>query len=231
MMRGYLLAASAMYETLAISAPTVVDAFFQRMTLEKGDQRLRDWAARLLRRAEVDLRVTGQEHIVPGQPYIVMSNHASLYDIPILFRAFPGSLRMVTKIELFRVPIWGRAMHNSGFIAVDRSNREAAIQSLNTAKLQLARGVSVWIAPEGTRSKTAQLGVFKKGGFVLAQDTGLQILPVGISGTHDILPKKAASVRAGVQVDVRFGTPVAPTGDREKLVQTVREEIKQLIGG
>ncbi len=229
-MRGYWLAASAMYETLAISLPTVIDALFHKMTMERADRRLSSWSNKLLRHAAVDLSIEGHEHIEPKRPYILMSNHQSHYDIPALFQAFPGTLRMVTKIELFRVPIWGAAMREAGFIAIDRQNREAAIKSLETAKVSLDRGVSVWIAPEGTRSTSGVLGPFKKGGFVLAQDTGLAILPVGIAGTRAILPKKAAQVRMGARVRVRFGKPIAPEADRDDLIQKVREAIMLLRG-
>ncbi len=227
-MRGKMLALRAMLETLAISAPTVVDAFLGRVTVEKSDARLKRWSRRLFSQIDSPVVAEGLHNIQPNESYILMSNHQSLYDIPALMYAFPRSLRMVTKTELFRVPIWGQAMRASGFIEVDRKNRARAIASLQRAKIILGRGISVWIAPEGTRSLTGDLLPFKKGGFVLSQETGLRILPVGIAGARDILPAKAAEVQRGVTITVRFGAPIAPSDDRDDMIRRVRAEIERL---
>lgn len=229
-MRGKMLALRAMYETLAISAPTVLEALVGRVTLEKCDARLARWSKRLLAQIESELVVTGSEHIGTKESFILMSNHQSHYDIPALMQAFPRSLRMVTKTELFKVPIWGGALRASGFIEVDRKNRVRAIASLRRAKESLDRGISIWIAPEGTRSRTGELLPFKKGGFILAQETGLRILPVGIAGTRAILPAKAADVQRGVRVTVSFGAPISVEGDRDALITRVRDEILRLRG-
>lgn len=219
-----------MYETLAISAPTVLEAFVGRVTMEKCDARLASWSQKLFEQVQSQVKVEGLEHLAPMQSYIVMSNHQSHYDIPALMRAFPRTLRMVTKTELFKVPVWGRAMRAAGFIEIDRGDRVRAIASLRRAQESLKKGVSIWIAPEGTRSRTGEVLPFKKGGFVLAQETGLPIVPVGIAGTRDILPAKEATVRMGVTVHVRFGPPILPEGDRDALMTKVRAEILRLRG-
>src|ERR1019366_817617 len=126
----------------------------------------------------------------------------SFYDVPVLYYVLGGNLRMVAKKELFDVPIFGRAMREAGFIEVDRSNRERAVQSLALAKEQLVAGTSVWIAPEGTRSDTGELGPFKKGGFHLAFETGLPILPVALKGTRDVLRARGLLSEAGHDVKV-----------------------------
>jgi 1-acyl-sn-glycerol-3-phosphate acyltransferase len=237
MRNGYLLALSGMVETLAISAPTVLDALLRRVTIQACDERLARWSRRLLEQADVRLETRGLEDVLaamrPGETFVVMSNHRSLYDIPVLFQAFPRTLRMVTKAELFRIPIWGPAMRAAGFIEIDRKNRARAIASLKVAKETLAQGVHVWIAPEGTRSRDGSLGSFKKGGFMLALETGCRILPVGLVGTEQILPKHDAAIRTGARVEARFGAPIdpAPFGEqgRDALTAAVRAAIEGLL--
>jgi 1-acyl-sn-glycerol-3-phosphate acyltransferase len=227
------LAVRAMVETLAISAPTVVEAMTGRLSREVCDTRLDRWARRLLEQADVGLDVHGRERIPVDETFVVMSNHRSHYDIPVLFAAFPARLRMVAKSELFRVPIWGRAMRVAGFIELDRNNRERAIESLKAARIALDSGVNVWIAPEGTRSRTGELGAFKRGGFMLALDTARRILPVAIDGTQQILPAEGARVQRGARVSVRFGEPIdaASFGNerRDALVEHVRTAIAGML--
>ncbi len=229
---GAILALRAVYETLAISVPTVADGAFTRETMVRSDERLARWSRRLLEQAEVRLTVEGQQHVEPGRPYVVMSNHASHYDVPVLYQAWPGTMRMVAKTELYRVPLFGRAMTSAGFIEIDRSNRERAIASLKVARQRLAMGISVWIAPEGTRSRTGELKPFKKGGFMLAMETGLAVTPVGIVGSRDILPVGHRWVRVGARVHVTIGRPIAApvltaegNGARDRLMAEVRTAI------
>jgi 1-acyl-sn-glycerol-3-phosphate acyltransferase len=162
-----------------------------------------------------------------------MSNHRSLLDVPLLFDSFPRTLRMVAKKELFRVPIWGRAMREAGFIELDRSHRARAREGIEMAKTKLAQGINVWIAPEGTRSRSGALGTFKGGGFRLAIDTGLRILPVGIRGTERILPADGALMNRGATVELTFGEPIDPAhygpSRRQELMVIVRNAISAMV--
>lgn len=224
-----------MAETLAISAPTVVEALTGRVARPTCDERLDRWSRRLLEQADVRLRVRGYDRIPTGETFVVMSNHRSLYDIPVLFQAFPRTLRMVTKSELFRVPVWGQAMRAAGFIEVDRKNRVRAIESLRAARATLDSGVNVWIAPEGTRSRTGALGRFKMGGFMLALETGRRIVPVALRGTENILPADGALVRRGAEVTVDFGAPIDAaafgTEKRDELIEHVRQAMASMFEG
>lgn len=219
------------YETLAISWPTVVDAALGRVTKEACDDRLESWSAKIVRHTRIELTVRGREHLEPGKTYLVMSNHQSLYDVPILFHVIGKNIRMITKKELFKVPIFGPAIREAGFISIDRENRHSAIKSLEVAKQKMAAGTHVWIAPEGTRSKTGELGSFKKGGFMLAMDAGLVVMPVTIDGTRDILVAKGVRSIHGARVTVTFHAPIDATTyakdkkGREKLMSDVRASI------
>ena len=215
--------------TLRISIPTVIDG--QRGTIDPRvcDDRLFRWSAALLQQIDLEFDVEGSEHIQPGQSYVVMSNHQSLYDIPALYQSLKCRIRMVAKKELFYVPVWAQAMRAAGFVELDRRDRARAIQSLGRAEQALRSGTNIWIAPEGTRSKTGALGSFKKGGFYLALNTGTPILPVSIDGTHQVLPAKGWRVHNGATVRVTVSEPVDPTAfghdRRDDLVAAVRDAI------
>ncbi len=219
------------FDTGRISLPTVLDSALGRLDPEACEQRLAWWSKKLLSDAEIQLRVEGIEHAGDErEAFVVMSNHQSLYDIPVLFQSVPGRLRMVAKAELFQVPIWGRAMLAAGFVKIDRSDRDRAMESLRaTGGSLLKSGTRVWIAPEGTRSRTGAVGEFKSGGFRMALEMGVRILPVAIEGTRHVLPAKGAIVQRGKAVDVEILPPIdpAPYGvDRRKeLMSFVRARI------
>ena len=217
----------AIYKTAAISVPTVTDALLGRLTLERADRRLADWSRSIVRRADVDLTVEGMHNLPRDRACVYMSNHQSHLDIPILYSIFPGTLRMVAKAELFRVPVWGRAMRAAGFVRVTRSgDRAEAMAAMRECGDAIARGVNVWIAPEGTRSIDGKIAKFKKGGFILARDTGADIVPIGIDGSRDILPKNTTIFQRGARVKVTFGPPVR-VANRE--LNDVSNEVRTFI--
>lgn len=222
----------AVVETLRISVPTVVEAMLGRnMPADVYDVRLRSWSKELLEHARVRVHAEGLEQLGGGREvFVVMSNHQSVYDIPVLFQTLPMRLRMVAKQELFRVPVWGRAMRYSGFVSIDRGDRQRAIESLALAKKKMQdEGVSIWIAPEGTRSRTGTLGPFKSGGFHLAIDSGLRILPVSLVGTYDLLRADTASLKKGGDVRLVVHEPIDPgpygAARRAELMADVRSVI------
>lgn len=208
---SFALSLRNVYETLAISAPTVVDAVRGRVSKAACDARLDRWSRACLRNARVELNVVGRERLATGETYLVMSNHQSLYDIPVIFQVIGPNIRMITKKELFRVPIFGAALEAGGFISIDRSDRHAAIRSLEKARALLASGTHVWIAPEGTRSRTGEMLPFKKGAFYLALEALLPILPVTLDGTRQALAAKGVRSRHGARVHVTIHPKIDPT--------------------
>jgi 1-acyl-sn-glycerol-3-phosphate acyltransferase len=216
--------------TLQVSVPTLIDALRGTLTAELCDVRLDWWSKELLAKAAISLQVSGREHALGSRAFVVMSNHQSHYDIPVLYRSLPLRLRMVAKSELFRIPVWAQAMRAAGFVELDRGARERAIRSLERAKEALAHGTSIWIAPEGTRSRTGALGPFKLGGFHLAVGARACILPVTISGTRSALPAKGSRVTPGATVHVAIHQPIDPADfgfqADEPLVEAVRAAIE-----
>jgi len=222
---GLRLSLMTVYEIARVAAPTFAESFVGGVTREKCDHRLRDWAHRVVDRARIRIEVTGRDKVPTDCAFVFMSNHQSHLDVPVLYSTIPArSLRMIGKTELFQVPIWGRAMRASGMIEINRQSRTQAIESLGRAAEAIADGVSIWIAPEGTRSRTGELGELKKGGFHLAQATGAPIVPIAINGTIHILPPQTAKMAYDVPVTVEFGQPI-PVENRPipQLMDEVRE--------
>ena len=220
--------------TLAISIPTVVEVYRGTYRRETGDQRLRWWSEKLLAYVKLRCRVVNpdQVQIPPGKPVILMSNHSSLYDIPLVFQALPGSIRMLTKKELFRVPIWGRGLKAGEFVSIDRKDHAQAMKDLAAAREKMSSGIVLWVAPEGTRSRDGRLGGFKKGAFMLALETGATIVPIGIRGAREVLPAKTSRFVLGREAEVRIGTPIEASAftleERRGLMSEVERQIRDL---
>lgn len=171
---------------------------------------------------------------LPGEgPYIFMANHQSHLDVALIYAKLPHTPKFVAKRELLYVPVFGLTMWALGHITIDRRNRERAIKSLDAAGQKVRNGVNVLVFPEGTRTSGDPnvLGEFKKGGFMLAINAGVPILPMGIAGTADRMPKNHFSVSPGL-VCYRFGDPIPTAGlseaDRDALMQKTRATIAAL---
>jgi 1-acyl-sn-glycerol-3-phosphate acyltransferase len=222
--------------TFWITLLTVYEAYTGRYQRERVDRRLRWWSLRLLKCVDLSYEVIAPHdfRFQKNRSYIIMTNHSSLYDIPLIFMALPGSIRMLTKKELFRVPLWGRGLLAGEFISIDRHNRRQAFRDLEEARRKMESGIILWIAPEGTRSRTAEIGPFKKGGFMLAFKTGATILPVGIRGAMDVLPPKTSEFQLGKRVEIHIGKPVDVLQfnrkNSDQLMETVRRELSRLTG-
>lgn len=212
--------------TAADSVRTVSDSVRRRLDRVQADARIAAWAKKLFDYADIRLEIHGRERVDWSRAYIVMSNHQSHYDIPVLFQAVPGSMRMVTKAELFRVPLWGRAMREAGFIEIDRGNRQKALDSLRAAAEKINSGINVWIAPEGTRSRDGRLGKLKRGGFLLAVETGTPIVPLAIDGTFGVLAPGSLKLQRGRVVRVTIGAPIPA---QSKDVEALRDEVERFF--
>jgi 1-acyl-sn-glycerol-3-phosphate acyltransferase len=215
---------------LFISAETLLDAARNQLNADVINQRISSWAAQTVAVTQMDVRVEGKENFPADSRVMVMSNHQSNFDIPVLYYALTPRIRMVAKKELFRVPLFGPAMKAGGFIEIDRQNRERAIQSLEQARQIMESGVPVWMAPEGTRSLDGNLLPFKKGGFYLASEMGADIVPVGLSGTRDALPPFQLKTSFRQRIGVVVGKAIQSAGkSREQLMDETHHAIEQLV--
>ncbi len=217
--------------TIYYSLKTIFYAHKKPSSRQKLNETITAWAQSLLNiiALKYDIINTHPIQFQEQTPYIFMSNHLSLYDIPLLLVSLPGTVRMVAKKELFKVPLWGDAMQQSDFVSIDRENATQAVKDLEVAAQKMTNGIRLWIAPEGTRSRNGQLQAFKKGAFNLAIQTGATIIPVTIIGTDQLLPAKTLQFRLGQKVQVHLGEPIDAKQytlrDRMKLLQRVREAI------
>lgn len=209
---GYRVLLHVAFETARISLPTVLEARRGALRQEDCDLRLRSWADRVLQRVDARIEVDGLEHVLEAKgPFVVVSNHQSYFDIPVMYSSLPLPLRMAAKAELFKIPLWGQALFASGFVLIDRRNPERAHQALREAGERMRQsGISLYVAPEGTRSSDGRLGKFKSGAFRMAQIMGLPVLPVAVSGTYEIHRKGARHVGQGRHVRVRILPALAP---------------------
>lgn len=186
------------------------------------------WA--ILHASNVKLTADGLEHVEPGRSYIVMANHRSMYDIPVVhyLLGLARDLRWIGKQEVLRVPVFGWAYRMSRHVAIDRENRSAAIDALKRAAKDSRAGVSFVIMPEGTRNTAGELLPFKRGGFHLALDTGLPILPVAILGSDALMRKGSWHILPGaIHVSVR---PVVETrGFGREHIDDLVERVRSAI--
>ena len=188
------------------------------------------WSWAILKIGGIRLRVRGLERLDPHRPYIFIANHQSYIDIPAMIQALPGfQLRWIAKKELMRVPVFGWAMWSSKHIIVDRFNITKARASLRKARARIHDGASVVIFPEGTRSFHGELLPFKRGGFVLAVQTRIPVVPVTIAGSTDILPRDGWRIKKG-EIEVIVSEPVPmdhfPVRKIGDLMERVRAEME-----
>lgn len=179
--------------------------------------------------AGTSVRVEGLDKIASGRAYVFAANHQSWFDIFVIYACLPVQFRWLAKEELFHVPVLGPAMKACGAIPIDRGDRRQAFESINQAAAQVRAGTSIIIFPEGTRSVDGVLQGFKTGGFILAIKSQQPMLPISISGSHRILPKRGESAIRRGTIHMTLGDPIPTRGlgnrDRDKLMAAVREAI------
>ena len=218
--------------TLVIGPITILGGLLGVRKLEFYDWCGRTWSRWILSGTGATVRAEGVENIEPETPQILVGNHQSWFDVPAVASNIPKSYHFVAKKELENVFIFGRAWKAAGHISIDRSDRQAAVRSLDRAGAQLREeGSAVVIFAEGTRAATDELQPFKKGAFMLALHTGVPIVPFGVAGSRRVMPRDRWRVRKG-PIIVRFGEPIPTEGlttdDRDALIARVRDEVRRL---
>ncbi|MEA3221907.1 MAG: lysophospholipid acyltransferase family protein, partial [Thermodesulfobacteriota bacterium] len=186
------------------------------------------WAWVMLRVTRVRPVIKGREKIKKGRSYIIISNHQSQYDILALVTKLGIQFRWIIKKDLLKAPLFGYALYASKNIFIDRSNTKQSIESINEGLKRLPPGTSVMVFAEGTRSPDGKIHPFKKGGFVMAIDNSLPILPVTVNGGRKVLPKGSLVFSPG-PMEVVVANPIDTTGytrkDLEKLMERTRNTI------
>lgn len=170
--------------------------------------------------------VDGQEHIVPGQSYVFVANHQSMFDVWLVYGWLPVIFKWLMKAELRKVPFVGTGCKAAGHIFIDRRSTKAAMESLKEVEKQLVNGVCTVIFPEGTRSINGEVGRFKRGAFQIAWDLGLPIIPLSLDGCYEVLPKgKPFVYRAPVHMHIGEPIDLKQFSDPNEAIEAVRNAV------
>ena len=193
----------------------------------------RFWARGLLKAWGVEVSAEDLDRLPQRGPYILMANHQSHADVPILFASLPLIPGFLAKKELARIPFLSMALREGGHVLIDRKNRNSAREALKVAASEIQAGKTIAVFPEGTRGGSDALGEFKKGGFLIAKKAGVPVVPVGIVGSRAVWHRDAWLPRSG-RVVARVGEPIAPEEVKQLSVDglcaRVRASILDLLG-
>ncbi len=170
------------------------------------------------------IEVEGIENVVSGRPYVVVSNHQAMLDIPLLY-VLPFNFKWVSKREVYRIPVFGWVLWMHGDVAIERGASAAAKAMMQRCEAYLRRGVSIVMFPEGTRTKDGRVGSFKEGAMRLAQESGVEILPVVIDGTYD------AFGSGGIAAPHTFRVRILPALGTEEIGRSSVRELRDRLHG
>jgi 1-acyl-sn-glycerol-3-phosphate acyltransferase len=193
------------------------------------------WSMPIILGSGTRVEVRGKEAFGDSpQGFLILFNHSSLMDIPVLYSYFPRSFRFGAKIELFKIPFFGKAMELCGVLPIDRANRNKVMKVYENAIARVNNGEAFALAPEGTRQKEATLGRFKRGPFEFAINAQMDIVPAVIAGAYDVLPRDGFLVGAGkfrnkiiVQILPRVPTKGITIEQVDDLLERVRTPMNE----
>jgi 1-acyl-sn-glycerol-3-phosphate acyltransferase len=190
----------------------------------------RTWSWLILKTTGVDVRVKGLERVKPGETYMFVSNHQSIYDIPVIFASLPFQLRIIAKESLGNFPFLGWHLRRAGHLLVDRSNPNRA-GILNRWRHLVNEHLSLIIFPEGTRSADGRVGRFRGGSFLLALEAGLTIVPLSVSGSRHVMQKGRLTTCPG-HVELIVHEPFTPARIDSPSVNDARQlatRVEQIV--
>jgi len=230
----FLIPAIGVY-TIVLATLSVASMFVDRRGyLAHGCARLWSWL--ILATTGVAVKATGIERLTPGRTYVFVSNHQSIYDIPILFCTLPYQLRIIAKKSLGNFPFLGWHLRRTGHLLVDRRNPDQRAIFKQWAEL-VSKGLSLIVFPEGTRSPDGRVGRFKAGSFMVAIQAGLPVVPVAVAGSRHVMRKGRLRTCPG-RVQLFVGAPVETQGhfeasieDAKRLAELVREQVAVAVHG
>jgi len=189
------------------------------------------WSKMILKTIGAPLAVSGLERVDTTRPHLYALNHLSALDIPAVYAALPFHFRIMAKEELFRYPFMGWHMRRSGQVSIERENAIASMRSLNRAAAILKGGQPLVVFPEGGRSPTGQVKPFLPGVFYVAIKAGVDVVPMALVGTYELLPMNTFHVKPR-PLELLVGEPVSSAGygprDMDKLAARVQQAVEDL---
>lgn len=228
----YLVAAVS---TAYVGGSVILYRFFWPARFRRyADRSTAQWSAFVLWGAGVKFELENPEQLGDGRGQVLVCNHQSWFDVFGLAASLPVKFSFVGKKELSRIPVLGQAWEKVGHVAIDRSDRKAAIESLKTIEDQFRAGRTIIMFPEGTRSPSGELARFKKGAFVMAIRCQVPVVPAAVVGTRTIMRKGDWMIEPG-KATIRVGAPISTEGltltDRNRLSREAREAVARLMNG
>jgi len=188
------------------------------------------WARAIAWLTPMRVEIEGMQHVDPERSYVVVANHLSQYDIPLIYGFSRLDLRWVIKAEVLRIPFVAHGCRAIGHIFIDRGNPDQARQAINDAVERLPAGTGVLFFPEGTRSRSGELLPFRKGAFRVASDRGLAVLPMTVVGTEQLMPPGSLRIRPG-RARLIIDRPIEPgAGTTEERVAQLSRAAREVIG-
>lgn len=187
------------------------------------------WSRLSLATTPVWTEIKGRENIDKNQSYVIVANHASQFDIFVLYGWLGIPFKWVMKEELRKIPVIGKFCELAGHIFINRSNSAQSIERINKTKDYLREtNTSILFFPEGTRSLDGKIQKFKKGAFIMACDMEIPILPVTIRGTHSILPAKTVNLLPG-KADIIIHKPISTQNFNHNNLDLLMSKTKNII--
>ena len=186
------------------------------------------WGRGLLLAVPARVRTSGAPNIDPSRSYIIVANHLSLIDIPVLYGWLPLDLKWIMKKEVRKIPLIGSGTAMLGHVFLDRGNHDAAVRTLKQLKEDMQPGTSILFFAEGTRSRDGMLHAFKLGAFHMARDLEMPILPITIRGTNEILTPDTTELHPGT-AELIVHPAIDPGEVRSSSPEALRDHTRGII--
>ena len=195
--------------------------------LELIDRFILKCTKKLVKISGADVTVTGIENVPLDEPVLYVGNHQGNMDIPLLYSTAPQTMAFVAKKEMEKIPLLGYWMKERGCVFIDRENARSSLKAINEAIQNLKLGYSMAVFPEGTRSKSSQVGDFKAGSLRIAIKSGVKVIPVSIKDSYKLIEKKGKNTPA--KVSVHYSEPIDSKNfkDTNELAAEVLTQIKK----
>lgn len=215
------------FYTIVLGSLSLLSSLFDRDgSIQHGFARL--WSRMILGTIGAQVTVEGLDQIDTGKPHIYAVNHLSALDIPVLYKHLPFQFRILAKKELFRYPFMGWHLRRSGQIAVDQENVRSSVRSIGRAVEALKSGMPIVIFPEGGRSDDGQLQAFMSGAFYLAIKAQVDVVPMALIGTFEMLPMGSFHIRP-CPIRLAVGKSISTAGMNIRNMEILTEKAREAI--